>query len=64
MSEMNPMTGSGFKIEQPEGPEKVGFLYAFLLLLSFMLIGFTIALLVMEWLGMSLPTVLRVPISL
>jgi hypothetical protein len=64
MDEINPTVGAGVKIEQPERPEKVGFFYGFLLLLSFALIGFTVWLLVMEWLGTPLPAVLRVPVGL
>lgn len=64
MDEMNPTPGAGVKIEQPERPERVGFFYSFLLFLSFVLIGFTVWLLVMEWLGMPLPAVLRVPVGL
>jgi hypothetical protein len=64
MDEMNPTVGAGVKIEQPEKPEKMGFFYGFLLFLSFVLIGFTIWLLVMEWLGMPFPAVLRVSVGL
>ena len=64
MDEMNPTAGAGVKIEQPEKPEKIGFFYGFLLFLSFILVAFTLWLLVVEWTGMPLPAVLRVPVGL
>ena len=63
MTEGIPPMGMGVKIEHPEKPEQLGFFYGFLLLLSFVLVGFTLWLLVSESLGQSLPSFLRVSVG-
>ena len=63
MDETNPAAGARVKIEQPEKPEKIGFFYGFLFLLSFVLISFTLWLLVAEWTGVPLAAFLRIPVG-
>jgi hypothetical protein len=61
--ETNPIIESRVKIEQPERDEKFGFFYGFLLFLSFILILFTVALLVIEWTQTPFPHFLRIPVG-
>ncbi|MBI1978063.1 MAG: hypothetical protein HYS55_04860 [Candidatus Omnitrophica bacterium] len=51
----------GVKIERPN-PESIGLFFIFLAVLSLMLIGFSLWLLVLEWLGQPLPGFLKLPV--
>jgi len=58
MSDEQAVAGLGVRIERPQ-EARLGAFFYLLLLTSLTFIGFTIWLLVFEWLGMPLPMYLR-----
>ncbi|OGW88592.1 MAG: hypothetical protein A3A73_04050 [Omnitrophica bacterium RIFCSPLOWO2_01_FULL_50_24] len=58
MDELGGAGKLGIKIERPMS-ERLGFFYYFLVIVSFLFMGFTVWLLVIEWTGMPFPEVFR-----